>query len=332
MSTKIIEGIYQILVPIPNNPLGNTNVYLVKGVKGHVLIDAGWNDEYAFMKLTQELKEMGIGFKDIGQILVTHAHADHYGLVPQLRELTGAKVLMHHRDEEIFHTRYAVTDEFARQSEDWFRANGVPPHESSIRMPFGGGHPSMKHLEPDIKLNGGETIDTGLFQLQVIWTPGHSPGHICLYDARDKIFFSGDHILPVITPNIGLPPHAKTNPLGDFIKSLSELKKLDVKIVLPAHEAIFYDLGKRIDEIIHHHEVRKAEIMRAFDSVDLTAYQLSNVITWMPEMGGVKFENLWAGDKRAAVSETLAHLRAMEVDGQIKSEVKQGITYYHRVK
>ncbi|MDD5190231.1 MAG: MBL fold metallo-hydrolase, partial [Dehalococcoidales bacterium] len=193
-----------------------------------------------------------------------------------------------------------------------------------------GSRPSIAHLEPDIKLNGDETIDTGIFKLQVIWTPGHSPGHICLYDAADKIFFAGDHILPVITPNIGLPPHSTANPLGDFIKSLSELKKLDVKIVLPAHEKIFYDLGKRIDGIIHHHEVRKGEIMKALDSTGLTAYQISNSITWMPDMGGVKFENLWAGEKRAAVSETLAHLRAMEVDGQVRSQEKQGVTYYHR--
>jgi len=330
MSTKIIEGIYQFLIPIPNNPLGNTNVYLVKGTQGHLLIDAGWNNETAFRALTSELAEIGIELKDLNQIVVTHAHIDHYGLVPRIRELTGAKVIMHHRDEEVFHTRYAITDEFMRQSEAWFRANGVPSNESGIRLPFGNFRPNFKHLEPDIKLNGGEIIDTGFFQLQVIWTPGHSPGHICLYDAKDKIFFSGDHILPVITPNIGLPPHSKDNPLGDFFKSLQELKKLDVKIVLPAHEALFYDLGKRVDEIVHHHEVRKSEIMRTLDSADLTGYQISNGITWMPEMGGVKFENLWAGDKRAAVSETLAHLRAMEVDGQVKSHITSGITYYHR--
>jgi len=330
MATKIIEGVYQLLVPIPNNPLGNTNVYLVKGTDGHLLIDAGWNNETALRALTRELAAVGVGLKDITRIVVTHAHIDHYGLVPHLREITPAKVLMHHRDEEVFHTRYAISDDFLRLSDAWFRANGVPAHESAIRLPFGNFKPDFKKLEPDVKLNGGETLDTGLFKLHVIWTPGHSPGHICLYDAANRIFYSGDHILPVITPNIGLPPQSQNNPLGDFIKSLLELKKYEVKTVLPAHEAIFYDLPKRIDDIIHHHEVRKNEILRALDSKGLTAYQISNVITWMPEMGGVKFSELWPGDKRAAVSETLAHLRAMEVDHQITSEVKDGITYYHR--
>lgn len=329
MAIKIIEGIYELLVPIPNNPLGNTNVYLVKGIRGHLLVDTGWANEEALKTLTKELGEVGVTFKDLSHILVTHAHIDHYGLVNRIRQLSDAKVLMHHRDEELFHTRYAPTDEFMRQSNEWFRANGVPMHESAIRLPFGF-KTAAKPLEPDTKLNGGEIIDTGLFQLQIIWTPGHSPGHICLYEAKDQIFFAGDHILPVITPNIGLPPHSKNNPLGDFIKSLVELKKLAVKIVLPAHEQVFYDLPKRIDSIIHHHEVRKGEIMRALDSIPLTAYQISSAITWMPDMGGVKFENLWAGDKRAAVSETLAHLRAMEEDKQVKSSQKEGVTYYHR--
>ncbi|MDD5191119.1 MAG: MBL fold metallo-hydrolase, partial [Dehalococcoidales bacterium] len=146
MATKIIEGIYQLLVPIPNNPLGYTNVYLVKGVYGHLLIDTGWPNETALKALGDELQSIGVEFTDIGRIVVTHAHIDHYGLVPRVRELSGAKVLMHYRDEEVFHTRYAISDEFIRQSEAWFKANGAPSHESTIRMPFGGSRPSIAHL------------------------------------------------------------------------------------------------------------------------------------------------------------------------------------------
>lgn len=331
MTTQIIPGIYEMQVPIPNNPLGNTNVYLVKGRAGHTLIDTGWSSDQAMQALTRELEEIGVGFKDISQIIVTHAHIDHYGLVEAIKPLTHARVFLHHRDEEIFRTRYAVTEEFMRRSEEWFRINGVPaPESGGVRMPFGGFRASGMPPKPDVLLHGGESLTTGIFELRIIWTPGHSPGHICLYDSKNKLFFAGDHILPVITPNISLPPNSDGNPLGDFLNSLKELKKLDVKIVLPAHENVFYDLPKRIDEILHHHQVRKNEILRSLDTESLTAYQLSNQITWMPELGGVKFQDLMPGDKRAAVSETLAHLRAMETDGELSKTRQNDTILYHR--
>ena len=143
--------------------------------------------------------------------------------------------------------------------------------------------------------------------------------------------FSGDHVLPVITPNIGLPPGSEGNPLGDFVASLKKIRDLPCETVLPAHEAIFHDLPKRIDEILHHHEVRNQEIIAAFKSSPMTAYQLSGHITWMPSLGGVKFHSLMPGDKRAAVSETLAHLRAMELGGRVKSSTHDGIIHYEKV-
>ena len=77
---------------------------------------------------------------------------------------------------------------------------------------------------PDITLHDGETITTGLFTFKVIWTPGHSSGHICLYEPEKKIFLSGDHILPTITPNVSVHPQAIENPLGRYFDSLNELK------------------------------------------------------------------------------------------------------------
>ena len=72
--------------------------------------------------------------------------------------------------------------------------------------------------QPDVLLNGDETIASGIFNLKVIWTPGHSPGHICLYEPVHKILFSGDHVLPVITPNISLTPHSDRQPAGGLFE------------------------------------------------------------------------------------------------------------------
>jgi len=327
--TEVKSGIHQLKLPIPNNPLENTNIYLVQGDTGYLLIDAGWNSEEALQSLKKQLTEIGIDFEDISQIIITHAHADHYGLAGQLKQLSRASISLHHIEEELIIPRYATTDELIHQIEQWFHSNGVPAHELPVsQMATAAMQRFSSPTLPDITLHGGETISAGVFNLQVLWTPGHSPGHICLYEPDHKILFSGDHILPVITPNVSLQPQSKNNPLGDFLNSLDIVKQLDVNLVLPAHEHLFTDLQTRVDEIIWHHQQRNSEILEALKDEPKTAYQISTKITWMPEFGGVRFQDLAPWDKRMAVSETLAHLEAMSIDGTVDKFTKNSIIYY----
>ena len=329
--TEIIPGIHQFKIPIPNNPLGYTNTYLLQGDDGYLLIDTGVNTEEALQAMEKQLTETVIGFKDISRIIVTHAHRDHYGLVNKLRQLSQAKITLHYLEKNLIDAGPLNIDELLRQAEQWFHSNGVPANELPISqtVPMGMRKSASPTL-PDITLHGGETISTGVFSLQVLWTPGHSPGHICLYEPAQRILFSGDHVLPVITPNISLQPQADNNPLADFLNSLNIVKHLDVNLVLPAHEHIFTDLATRVEEIIWHHEQRNSEILEALKAKPKTAYQISTKITWMPELGGVKLKDLAPGDKRMAVSETLAHLEAMRVNEKVVKFPRDSIIYYQR--
>jgi len=327
--TEIIPGIYQLKIPIPNNPLEYTNIYLVKGEDGYLLIDAGWNSEEALQSMKSQITEIGIGFEDISQIIITHTHADHYGLAGKLKQLCQAKICLHYLEENLIASRYINLDEFFRQTEQRFQSNGAPADELSIsRMVPTGRREFANPSLPDITLHGDETISTGVFNLQVVWTPGHSPGHICLYEPTQKILFAGDHILPVITPNVGLRPQAEDNPLGDFLNSLNTVKQLDVNLVLPAHEQIFTNLQARVDEITLHHQQRNSEILEALKTEPKTAYQISIEITWMPELGGARFQDLAPWDKRMAVAETLAHLKAMTIEGKVDEFSRNSIIYY----
>ena len=329
--TEIRTGIYQLRLPIPNNPLGYTNTYLLQGDGEFLLIDTGVNTEEALQSLKNQLDEIGIEVKDISQIIVTHGHGDHYGLAGRLRQLSQAKIMLHYLDENLINSRELNIDEFLRQSEQWLHINGMPANELTIpQAAFIGMRGASTPTLPDITLRGGETISIGIFNLQVLWTPGHSPGHVCLYEPDQKIFFSGDHVLPVITPNISLQPQSNNNPLGDFINSLNMVKQLDVNLVLPAHEQIFTDLKTRTEEIIWHHNLRNSEILEGIKAEPQTAYQISHNITWMPEMGGVSFQDLAPWDKRMAVSETLAHLEAMRVDGRVNKSTSDSIIYYQQ--
>lgn len=326
---EIIPGIYQLQLPIPNNPLGYTNIYLVQGDDEYLLIDAGWNSEKALQSLKKQLTEIGVDFKDISQIIVTHAHFDHYGLAGRLRQLSQAKILLHYLEKNLIDLGHLNIDEILRQTEQWLRTNGVPTNELPIPRPASIGIKKFSAPTlPDTTLRGGETISTGAFSFQVLWTPGHSPGHICLYEPVQKILFSGDHILPIITPNISLQPQSDINPLGDFINSLNMVKQLDVNLVLPAHEHLFTGLQARVEEIIQHHQQRNSEILEAIKAEPKTAYQISTEITWMPELGGISWQNLAPWDKRMAVAETLAHLAAMGVDGKVVKLRRDSIIYY----
>ena len=219
MVTQIVKGVYQLKVPIPNNPLENTNIYLVQGDKSYTLIDTGWDSETAFNSINRQLAEVGVGFQDISQIIITHAHFDHFALVGRIKELNNAKIFIHRQEQQVLRSRYAVSKEYLDEVLIGFRTNGVPEEMlAAVHGPISGFGKSVP-AQPDVLLSGDETLTSGAFNLKVIWTPGHSPGHICLYEPEHKILFSGDHILRVITPNVSLPPNSTGNPLGEYIKS-----------------------------------------------------------------------------------------------------------------
>ncbi|HXX59053.1 MAG TPA: MBL fold metallo-hydrolase [Dehalococcoidales bacterium] len=327
MATEITPGIFELFIPMPDSPLEKTNVYFLRDGEDNLLIDTGWNDPASWQALEKELRQAGSSVNNVRRVLVTHAHPDHYGLVTQLKKVSGATIYLHREEEKTLRTRYQLSEKMLREGIDWFFTNGVPREEMPLlRFPHEK-YGRAEITEPDIMLVGDEIITVGKFKLRVIWTPGHSPGHVCLYDADRRFLFSGDHVLPVITPNIGLLP-GMDNPLGDFTQSLNKLRNLSVETVLPAHERRFHNLPKRIDEIIRHHETRNREILGCLQNGPLTAYQVSQCITWMPDKGGVKFYELNTWARVSAVSETLAHLRAMAINGTLKTITTDGIISY----
>lgn len=327
--TEITPGIYQFKIPIPDNPLGNTNSYLIQGDSECLIIDPGINNDAAFDVLQKELTEIGVALEDITQIVATHSHPDHYGLTGRVKQLSQAKILVHHLVRDSIQSTQVNREEQSKRMEPWLRLNGVPGSDlaefqkNPLRMP-GFTNPVM----PDVMLQGNETIAVGTFSFQIMWTPGHDPGHICLYEPAQKILFSGDHVLPVITPHISLQTQSDINPLADFINSLNLVKQLDVNLILPGHEQTFTNLQTRIEEIIQHHEQRNSEILAALKAAPKTAYQISTEITWMPSLGGVKFQDLKPWDKRMAVLETLAHLEAMRIKGRVDKSSRDSIIYY----
>ena len=331
--TEVKPGIsiHRLQLSIPNSQLGYINAYIAKGDRnnGALLIDTGWSTEETFSSLTQQLANIDINPEDISQIVITHAHPDHYGLAGRLRQLSKAQVYLHEQERDLIKSRYIDMEGLLQQTAQQLQANGAP--EDELAKLQTASLPMLKFVTPilpDVTLYGGETITTGYFNFKVLWAPGHSPGHICLYEPNRKILFSGDHILPTITPHVGLHPQSSSNPLGDYLHSLNTLKQLDVKLVLPGHEHPFTDLKSRIEELIQHHKQRSSEILSTLNTKPKTAYHIATEITWMSDTSGVGWVKLDAWNKRMAVSETLSHLEAMKANKEVDKFVRDDIIYY----
>ncbi len=329
--TEVTPGIHWLKIPsdLPGvTTMPRVNAYLIQGEDGYILIDVGWNTTKAFDSLQKQLAEIGVNIKDISRIVLTHVHPDHYGMAGRVKQLSGASMVMHEIDREVIEPRYIKMDQLLEQTEHCLLINGVPLDEAlDLRNATVGLEQYVIPIYPDFTFRGGETITTDMFTFKVLWTPGHSPGHICLYEPEKKILISGDHILPKITPNIGLHPQSNENPLGRYIDSLNNMKKLDAELILPGHEHPFTRLRPRIDEIIQHHEQRNQEILTAVKAETQTAYRIAREIPWAE---GVGWQGLPPFHKRMAIFETLAHLELMVANHQIEKISRDSIIYYQQ--
>jgi glyoxylase-like metal-dependent hydrolase (beta-lactamase superfamily II) len=325
---EIVQGVHQIKIPLPG-AVDHMNVYLIEGTQGNLLIDTGFDTPEAFGALRDALKFSGFGFKDITVIAATHIHPDHYGMVDKLKQLSGARVALSDIEARFLDSRYGKTDSLLEEVKKLLAFNGVPESdltelaESSLAI-----KQFVGVVKPDIILKDGDKITVAASEFKVILTPGHSPGHICLYEPKRKLFFSGDHLLPDIFPHVGFHPQSGANPLADFFKSLDALAELEVSFIFPGHGSVFSGFSLRLGELHYYHEQRQRTIMRIIESDNKSAYQIATEIPWMPAGDSVPFNKLTAFDKRLAVMETLAQLKLLMSEGKAQKVVKENIDLY----
>jgi glyoxylase-like metal-dependent hydrolase (beta-lactamase superfamily II) len=177
---------------------------------------------------------------------------------------------------------------------------------------------------PDVLFEDGKDIDLPGWPLRTIWTPGHSPGHVCFYSEDQRLLISGDHVLPRITPNISVHTQQPSNPLGDYLESLLKLQNLDTEEVLPAHEYRFSDLSSRLDEIISHHGDRLEEIEKVItDHPGSTAWDITLKLHWSRP-----WDEIEPFMQRSANGETLAHCVLLELHDRVRREGKEPARFY----
>ena len=326
---EILNGVHQIKIPAPKSASWDTNVYVIEGNDGHILVDSGWDSQESLWALQEGIKAANLKLRDIKKVVITHIHPDHYGLSTKIKQICGAQVAIHRIDAAFIFPRYKDFNDLIRKTEELLRQNGAPEDElpqlkeASLWM--------NKYVTPDlpeVKLEDGDTISNDSCEFEVLWTPGHSPGHICLYERERKFILTGDHVLYDTTPHVSFNPQSGDNPLSDYISSLKKLERLKVNFAFPGHGPVFNALGLRIEKILQHHEERKRAIMRSLHDGLKTAYEIAKQIPWMVNEGGTSFQDLSVWDRRMAVHETIAHLKLLMEEDRVGNVDMDGASLY----
>ena len=293
--------------------LESVNVFLVRMDGGYLMVDAGLGTEECFEALLRALEQLGVHWSEIRALLITHAHPDHIGLVPRLREASGAPVWMHPIESRHLE-EFADPEKRAAALRLALDMAGTPGEmQAAIDKSFSVVRPSIHPIRPERFLQGGETIPVEGGELEVFWTPGHSPGHICLYHRQRKYLIAGDHILETITPHVSWRPDRDA--LGDYLDSLALFPGIEVDSVLPSHGEPFGDHRRRIEAIGEHHAARCARLAAALLGGPRTAHALVPQL-WNRILSPFHYH--------FAVLEVLAHCDYLERRGGLKADRKNG--------
>ncbi len=272
--------------------------------------------------LVSGLDECGVDLKQV-DFFITHMHADHSGLVSVLAA-KGAKIYFGQADAEIIRS---ATPEHWKRMIDLARECGFPREELEKAV---GSHPGRRY-SPDNSIDisvakNGDTVSVGDYLFECIETPGHTPGHICLYEPGKRTFICGDHILFDITPNITLSVE-DGNPLKEYLMSLDKVYDLDIELVLPGHRSIFGNQKERIRELKLHHQTRLGEIISILERGKQNAFQVASQMTW--DIGFKSWDLFPPAQKLFAFGEAMAHLKYLEEAGEVGWRVeKQGIAFF----
>lgn len=326
---EILPGVRQFKLPLPDRHLGYIFVYLLERSDGYLLIDTGWDTAASQEALTAQLAAAGVDYRDITLVMCTHFHPDHYGSAGMVKERARAKLVMHRLDPPKGMRRpHATMEAFVESMQEWLLSHGFPEeHIRQIGPPRWMQRGHLQTVETDIVAEDGDTLELKGGPVRLLWTPGHTPGHLCLYDPRRRLLFSGDHVLPKITPSIAVHGEESGNPLGDFLASLRKVQGLDVELICPGHEYTFGGLARRVDELVAHHEERCEEILKAIRIGHTTSYAIASRIHW--NVGSWEQMSYWL--HRAALGETLAHLEHLRRQGRVATETRDGLVRYVRM-
>ncbi len=321
MPKLVTGGLYQLVLPTPF-PVGPVNCY-ISTRSPITLVDTGTKWEPSLQELKSQLAELDLSLERIERLVITHPHADHYGLASQIVSASGAQVFSHPVNESALcptAQHKQMRDEFCHQL---MLESGVPADQVADFM--AARVETRPYAEPvcmDCELNEGDTVKLGDAEWNVLHTPGHSGGLICLYQPECRVLLSNDHLLRNISSNaIVEPDHAggpRPHRLVQYLYHLERIASLHASIAWTGHGGEITDVNATVRKRLRLHERRADHILTLLQEQSLSAYQLSHTI----------FGTRHGFDTFLALSETIGHLDLLLEQSKIFPTYQAGITFW----
>jgi len=314
MIEEIMTNLYKIEIPLPESPLKSLNSYVIKAQDRNLIIDTGMNREECRNSMESGLRELGVDIRKT-DFFITHLHSDHLGLVSDL--ITDNSIIYFNQPDADRIKAGIFLDDLI----GFARLNGFPENELQT---ISYTHPGFKfrpkgNLDFYI-LKEGDTISISDYVFNCVETPGHTRGHMGLYEPSKKLFVGGDHILGDITPNVTLWSD-EWNPLKEYLTSLDKVYKFDIELVLPGHRSIIKNCKERIQELKRHHQKRLEEIISILKKGKKNAFQIASQMSW--DIIYDSWDLFPVPQKWFATGEAIAHLKYFEEKGMVRKEMRE---------
>ncbi|WP_280341964.1 MBL fold metallo-hydrolase [Nocardia neocaledoniensis] len=312
----VAPGVYRIPLPLPLDGLTAVNAYLIEAGPGLILIDPGWASRQTEMAISSALRSLGHQLNDVTLCLATHHHWDHYTQAYAWRFTLGSRVLIGEHERHSIEDFGEDSSRFPNHAPLLLRCGAAdlakrlvtrtpPSHE--IGVPFGVPDGWLKHGDR-VELSAGHA-------LEVMATPGHTRGHVAFYHRGLGLLFSGDHVLPAITPSIGFELVPESQPLRSFLASLRLVRELPDAVLLPSHGPVTASAHVRIDDLFDHHRQRLTRVADEVAGGADTAYAVARMLPWTRR--AVRFDDLPLDHQLSAITEIDAHLDVLAFLGRV---------------
>ncbi len=312
------RGVVRCSTPIPWDSPGPVNTYVVLGPP-HVLIDPGFAGSWPLLR--RELDTAGVALSDVGLVLLTHGHQDHCSALEAALRACPARAAIHSADApklapDYLEAKAAQVERLAAwYASEGVDADGLATFLARLRDPAR--HRPRRALPVD-EVEDGQRVGIGDIRLRVVWTPGHSAGHV-VYHLEDRgVAFCGDHLLDGISPNPVLEFDAgdrRLPSMGDYLTSLDRVLELPVDLWCPGHGPLVRDAVGLVASLREFLERRQLRILELLDDGELTAFALADRL--FPGAGPL--------DRFLAFSEVLGQIDELERRGRVRFRRQGGM-------
>ncbi|MFD4929320.1 MBL fold metallo-hydrolase [Peribacillus butanolivorans] len=319
MKTNTLLEIYPIIAPSALS-LKSINFYLVKQDESLTLVDAGMNDDVCWNALQNTLKENGFTIKDITEILLTHHHGDHVGLVNRITALHPIPVYAHSKSVP----RLKRDPDFLSMRIEFYK-------QLYLQMGCGElGDKQVAYLFNAVDNNKDQRLNCDIIEItgkkwlnfEVIEFPGHAPDQIAFLDQKEKRLLAGDLLIEHISSNALVEPNENGNrmlTLVDHIDSLKRCLSLQINLILPGHGNIIEHPGSLIEKRLNSIESKSQKILALIESGISTGNELAKTF----------YKEKYVKEFPLVMSEIIGHLDYLEYQEKINKEIIKNVVHYY---